>query len=78
MKVTRTRTHRFQLAKYEHIEISASIEDDVEALTNDVVLVMDATLDRMLRDDIARAEVATSFDTDDTYLHTWKELTEES
>lgn len=77
MKVTRTRTHRFNMSNYEHLEISASIEVEADHASVGVLTTLDERLDELLRDDIERAELATGLDSDNTYLHTWKETTEE-
>lgn len=78
MKITRTRTQRFTLAKYEHIEISAGVELDTDDYpdTDTAYAMANLVLDDALRDDIARADTVSRTPENDTYLHAWKDTTD--
>lgn len=79
MKLTKSRTLRFSMAKYEHVEISATAEVDTAELDHThqgVVKYVNELLDDMLREDVERAAMSTATPEDDTFVHIWKELTD--
>ena len=84
MKLVKTRTHRFNMGAYEHVEISGTVElgdDDLpEACELDVpetvgLLIKTAgkILDDLLQEDIDRADQASKTPEENTYLHQWKD-----
>lgn len=67
------------MAKYEHVEISATAEVDTAELDHThqgVVKYVNELLDDMLREDVERAAMSTATPEDDTFVHIWKELTD--
>jgi hypothetical protein len=74
-KFIRTRTHRFNMGAYEHMEISATVEIDTEELPEgtDPIKTANGLLDDLLFEDIERADEASITPDDNTYLHNWKE-----
>lgn len=79
MKLTRARTLRFNVAKYEHIEISATVEVDTAELDHThqgAIAYANKMLDDLLAEDVDRATMSTTTPEDDTFVHEWKELTD--
>lgn len=79
MKLTKSRTLRFNMARFEHIEISATVEVDTSELDHThqgAVKYINELLDDMLREDVERATLSTVTPEDDTFVHEWKELTD--
>jgi hypothetical protein len=81
MKITRGRTVRVNLGNYEHVETSASVEEewgwdrvsDPEGLDREVK-AMDKCLDKLLEEDLRDAESSTSLDDDKSFIYTWNSL----
>ena len=77
MIFTRTRTLRFNMGPYEHLEISATVQADPSEL--DVASAftvgeqLDTILDDLLRGDVDRADDASKTPEDNTFLHAWKD-----
>lgn len=75
MIITRTRTHKFNMAQYESLEISATVEVDTEELEPgaDPLATANALLDEVLQPDIDRADETTTTPDESTYVHAWKD-----
>ena len=75
MILTRTRTHKFRMGEYEHLEVSATVEVDTTELPSNIVPEneVNAALDLLLEEDITRADQASKTPEDETYLHAWKD-----
>lgn len=73
MKVTRGRLVRINLGNYEHIETSATVEQEVhdEVDINTIVAKADEALDKLLEADIKDAESASGLDSDASFVFTW-------
>lgn len=80
MKVTRGRTVRVNLGNYEHVETSASVEEEIteEQMANfklsEESKAMNKMLDSLLEEDLRDAESSTSLDEDKSFIYTWNEL----
>jgi hypothetical protein len=75
MKLTKTRTLRFTLAKYEYLESTATVEVDTEELEHThqgAIEYANQLLDELQADDIKRAQDASSTPIDETAVHHWK------
>lgn len=75
MIITRSRTHKFNMAQYENLEISATIVIDTAELDpdDDPVATANEVLDAVLQPDIDRADEASKTPEDETYAHAWKD-----
>lgn len=77
MKLTRTRTLRFNIGAYEHIETSATVEADTDELeiTDDkgIADYMTRLLDQLVQDDVDRADQVSVTPDDQTTVHSWKD-----
>lgn len=83
MIITRTRTHKFSMAQYEQLEISATVQVDTEELlgdgpktAQDIAMAVEAVnrlLDDVLQPDIDRADETSTTPEDSTYVHAWKD-----
>jgi hypothetical protein len=62
VKATRRRSIKFNLGNYEMYEVEAGIEFDTDVVDYDAIGIV---LDNMLREDIERAKMATSYAKDD-------------
>lgn len=75
MIITKTRTMRFNMGSYEHLELTATVQVDTAELNPgaDGALVANQVLDELLQDDIDRADSSSQTPQDETYLHAWKD-----
>jgi hypothetical protein len=75
MIITKTRTHKFNMAQYESLEISATVEVDTEELEPgaDPIATANGLLDDVLQEDIDRADQTSTTPEDSTYVHSWKD-----
>lgn len=75
MIIERSRTHKFRMAEFESLEISATVRIDTEELDaeDDPVTVANDVLDAVLQPDIDRADESSKTLEDDTYAHAWKD-----
>lgn len=76
MKITRTRTQRFAMAPYEHLETSATVEVDTEEVKMSPEAAAEFAnnlLDEVLQVDIDRADETSTTPEDSTYVHAWKD-----
>lgn len=76
MKLTRTRTHRFNMGAYEHMEITATVEVEESELDPkfDAYVQINAMLDDMLQEDIDRADETSKTEEKNTHLHALKDV----
>lgn len=80
MKVTRGRTVRVNLGNYEHIETSASVEDEIteEQMANfnlsEESKAMNKMLDSLLASDLKDAQDSTSLDDTGSFVYTWNAI----
>lgn len=83
MIITQIRTHKFSMAQYEQLEITATVQVDTEELLlgkpitqagiDSCVVVANTLLDDVLRADIDRADETSTTPEDSTYVHAWKD-----
>lgn len=76
MKITRTRTLRFNIGRFEHLETSATVEVDTEELDHThqgAGIYANRLLDELLQEDIDRADQVSVIPEDETTVHAWKD-----
>lgn len=75
MIITKTRTHKFNMAQYESLELSATVEIDTDELGEgeDPIATANSLLDEILQPDIDRADESSTTPEDQTYVHAWKD-----
>lgn len=78
MKISKTRTLRFNIGAYEHMETSATAEVDTDEMDSDdpvaeAVKFLESVLDDIQADDIDRASQASVTPELDTALTGWKD-----
>lgn len=76
MKITRTRTHKFSMAQYEQLELSATVEIDTDTCNfpeEDAAAFVNEMLDQVLQADLDRADQTSTTPEDSTYVHAWKD-----
>lgn len=75
MKLTRQRTLRFNMGRYESIETVAGVEVDSSDVPEGVNSgdYMDEILDNMLAADVEYASALTNTTEDETFVHNWKD-----
>ena len=72
--ITVRRRLLFNLDQYESAEIEVIVSEIPDDTSEDDI---SAELDRIMRPELARAELATSRDSEHTSLYTWKQIAEE-
>jgi hypothetical protein len=81
LKLTKDRTLRFNMGKYEHVEITGRVEvdtDEMDFTHQGAVAYANKMLDQLLAEDVERAAIATQTPEDDTFVDKWKELTDDT
>jgi hypothetical protein len=77
VKITRTRTQRFNMGAYEHLETSATVEFDTAEYDVDneeeATECADGMLNALLQPDVDRADQTSRTPEDGTYVHAWKD-----
>lgn len=75
MKLSRQRTLRFNMGRYESIETAAGVEIDSSEVPEGVNSgdFMDEILDNMLSADVEYAAALTNTPEDETFVHNWKD-----
>lgn len=75
MKLSRQRTLRFNMGRYESIETAAGVEIDSSEVPEGVNSgdFMDEILDNMLAADVEYAAALTNTPEDETFVHNWKD-----
>jgi hypothetical protein len=69
------------MAKYEHMEISATVEVDTAETDHThegAVKYTNQILDDLLAEDVERVSIATQTPQDDTFVDKWKEITDDA
>lgn len=77
MIITQSRTHKFSMAQYEQLELSATVQVDTEELElgpgQSVYDAVNTLLDGVLQADLDRADETSTTPDDSTYVHAWKD-----
>lgn len=75
MKLSRQRTLRFNMGRYESIETAAGVEIDSSEVPEGVNSgdFMDEIIDNLLAADVEYASALTNTPEDETFVHNWKD-----
>jgi hypothetical protein len=75
VKLSRERTLRFNMGRYESIETSAGVEIDSSEIPEGIDSgdYMDDILDNLLTTDVEHASALTNTPEDETFVHNWKD-----